>query len=71
MPQSPDDPPLTDERTLEPRRLAEPPPVDPASERTTVRSVIFWSLVAVVLLAGLALFFLYADSVLPVLRTDR
>lgn len=54
-------------RTLETRRLGAPQADDAPSPR--LRRMIFWAVVAVVVLVGVVLYFLSAESVAPVLRS--
>ena len=75
MPEQPEDPYLIDEPRTEPRTLERRPsgttsPREAPDERPPLRRMVFWSVLALVLTVGIVLYFLFADAVVPVLRTD-
>ena len=76
MPEQPQDPYAVDTTRTEPRTLESTGMRARSSreaphERPSLRRIAFWVVVAVVLVAGIALYFQYTDAVFPVLRTDR
>lgn len=48
--------------------IASPPP---RAERSSARRLIIWSLIAAVVVAGIALYFRYAGQVVPIIGQDR
>lgn len=76
MPEQPQDPhavdePRTEPRTLESTGMRARPSHETPDETPRLRRIAFWGVIALVLVAGVALYFLYADAVFPVLRTDN
>ena len=70
MPEKPEDHFAVGEpRTLETRRLGARQAEDAPSPAPRLRRMIFWAVVAVVVVIGVVLYFLSAESVAPVLRT--
>ena len=70
MPEKPEEPfAMTEPNTLDTSR-ADRPSREVEGERPSLRRSIFWIAVAIVLIGGLVLYFLNADAVSPVLRTD-
>lgn len=71
MSEKPEHLPAIDEpKTLDPTLHADRPSREVEGERPSLRRSLFWIAVAIVLIGGLVLYFLNADAVTPVLRTD-
>ena len=71
MPEKPEDHfAIGEPRTLETRRLGTRQAEEAPSSAPRLRRVIFWALVAVAVIIGVVLYFLSAESVAPMLRTD-